>query len=57
MANVVMTGALSWLLPIPHATWLDTLQRRIPERYRNANLEAFAAGRAAVSETMRAAGT
>ena len=45
MANIVLTGALSTLLPISHEVWLDTLQSRIPEKYRQANLRAFAAGR------------
>jgi len=47
MANVVMLGAASALLPLAHETWLETLRRRIPERFRPANLEAFAAGRVA----------
>jgi indolepyruvate ferredoxin oxidoreductase beta subunit len=45
MANIVLTGALSTLLPISHEIWLDTLQSRIPEKVRQANLRAFAAGR------------
>ncbi len=50
MANVVMLGAASTLLPIAHETWLETLGWRIPERYRQPNLEAFAAGRLAVAD-------
>ena len=50
MANIVLTGALSALLPIPHEVWLDTLRARLPEKYRSANLQAFAAGRQAVGE-------
>ena len=50
MANVVMVGAASTLLPISHETWLETLRRRIPERYRQLNLEAFAAGRVAAAD-------
>ena len=50
MANIVLTGALSTLLPIPHEVWLDTLRARLPEKYRSANLQAFAAGRQAVGE-------
>lgn len=49
MANVVMLGALSWLLPFSQDTWDLTLRRRIPERYREGNLRAFAAGRQVVS--------
>lgn len=45
MANIVLTGALSTLLPFSLEVWLDTLQSRIPEKYRQANLRAFAAGR------------
>ncbi len=48
MANVVLLGALSTMLPIPEGIWLETLQHRIPEEYRQPNLRAFAAGRAAV---------
>ena len=55
MANVVMTGAMSTLLPLAHTTWLETLERRIPERYRELNLGAFAAGRAAMLEFKEAA--
>jgi indolepyruvate ferredoxin oxidoreductase beta subunit len=50
MANIVLTGALSTLLPIPHDIWLDTLRARIPEKYRSANGQAFAAGRLAMAE-------
>ncbi len=50
MANVVLLGALSTMLPIPQAVWLETLQHRIPEKYRQPNLRAFAEGRAAVGQ-------
>lgn len=46
MANVVMVGAMSVHLPIPEEVWLDTIRNRIPERFREANLKAFAGGRA-----------
>lgn len=52
MANVVMAGAMSTLLPLTEETWLDTLRKRIPERYREPNLRAFAAGREVVSQAM-----
>ena len=45
MANVVMLGAMSNLLPIEKKVWMDTLRKRIPERYRQPNLKAFEAGR------------
>lgn len=44
MANVVMIGAMSDFLSISSDIWLDTLQQRIPEKYREANLRAFQAG-------------
>ena len=50
MANVVMIGAASILLPLTHDAWLETLHRRIPERFRQSNLEAFAAGREAACD-------
>lgn len=48
MANVVMIGRLSTLLPIPQGIWFDTLKKRIPLKYLDPNLKAFEAGRAAV---------
>ncbi|UCH60542.1 MAG: indolepyruvate oxidoreductase subunit beta [Anaerolineales bacterium] len=45
MANVVMLGAMSNILPIPHEIWDKTLRMRIPTRYLNPNLQAFAKGR------------
>jgi len=49
MANVVMIGRLSTLLPIPQEIWSDTLKKRIPLKYLDPNLKAFEAGRAAVT--------
>jgi indolepyruvate ferredoxin oxidoreductase beta subunit len=49
MANVVMIGRLSTLLPIPQEIWSDTLIKRIPLKYLDPNLKAFEAGRAAVT--------
>lgn len=46
MANVVMIGHVSSLLPIPRDVWLKTLESRIPEKYREPNLRAFESGRA-----------
>ncbi len=45
MANVVMIGALSALLPIPQTSWQKALQIRLPTRYLQNNQKAFAAGR------------
>jgi indolepyruvate ferredoxin oxidoreductase beta subunit len=50
MANVVMIGAMSKWLPISEEKWYETLRRRIPERFREANLKAFAAGQEAAGE-------
>jgi indolepyruvate ferredoxin oxidoreductase beta subunit len=50
MANMVLTGALSTLLPIPPDIWLETLHARIPEAVRPANLRAFEAGRYALAD-------
>jgi indolepyruvate ferredoxin oxidoreductase beta subunit len=46
MANVVLLGLMSHFLPLPSNIWLAALKRRIPERYREANLKAFQAGQA-----------
>jgi indolepyruvate ferredoxin oxidoreductase beta subunit len=48
MANVVLLGVLSRLLPIPVEVWEKTLHMRIPKRYLDGNLKAFAAGREAM---------
>jgi indolepyruvate ferredoxin oxidoreductase beta subunit len=45
MANVVLLGALSTLLPIPQEIWEKTLRLRIPARHLEGNLKAFQAGR------------
>lgn len=44
MANVVMIGALSKLLPIQTSSWNKALNMRLPARYLDANLKAFAEG-------------
>ena len=43
--NVVMLGALSALLDVPEGVWRDVIAERVPERYVELNLRAFAAGR------------
>jgi indolepyruvate ferredoxin oxidoreductase beta subunit len=48
MANVVLLGALSQLLPLPPATWEKALHTRLPPRYLAGNLKAFAAGQQAM---------
>lgn len=47
MANVVMIGALSTLLVIPQETWRKALHLRLPSRFLEGNLAAFAAGQEA----------
>ena len=44
MANVVMIGALSKLLPIQTSSWNKALKVRLPARYLDGNLKAFAEG-------------
>jgi indolepyruvate ferredoxin oxidoreductase, beta subunit len=48
MANVVLLGMLSKLLPIPADVWQKTLHMRIPKRYLQGNLQAFSLGREAM---------
>jgi indolepyruvate ferredoxin oxidoreductase beta subunit len=48
MANVVMIGALSTLLVIPQESWRKALHLRLPARYLEGNLAAFAAGQQAL---------
>jgi indolepyruvate ferredoxin oxidoreductase beta subunit len=50
MANVVLLGAMSNWLPIKNTHWDKTLRQRIPERFREANLKAFTAGKNAARD-------
>ena len=50
MANVVMLGALSTMLPIPEESWPKVLQFRLPKRYLEGNLMAFESGRQSVRD-------
>ncbi|MGB3715426.1 MAG: indolepyruvate oxidoreductase subunit beta [Candidatus Promineifilaceae bacterium] len=45
MANVVMLGALSTRLSIPDVSWQKALTVRLPARYLDSNLTAFANGK------------
>jgi len=45
-ANIVMVGAMSAFLPMEVAVYENIINTRIPERFREVNLKAFAAGRA-----------
>ncbi len=45
--NVVMVGAMSTFLPIDPSVCVQVIEERVPERFRDVNLKAFAAGRKA----------
>jgi indolepyruvate ferredoxin oxidoreductase beta subunit len=49
-ANVVLLGALAELLEISDEVWAETLEKRIPEKFRDLNREAFATGRVLAKE-------
>ncbi len=49
--NVVVLGFLASLLPLPWDAWLETLVRRVPAKYRELNVRALEAGRAAATQT------
>lgn len=44
-ANVVMVGALSAFLPVDEANFEEIIRNRVPEKFIDVNLKAFAAGR------------
>lgn len=44
-ANVVMVGAASFFLPLPSSVYEEVIRTKVPERFRDVNLRAFAAGR------------
>lgn len=44
-ANVVMVGALSAFLPVDEANFEEIIRSRVPEKFIDVNLQAFAAGR------------
>lgn len=44
-ANVVMVGALSAFLPVDVANFEEIIRNRVPEKFIDVNLKAFAAGR------------
>jgi indolepyruvate ferredoxin oxidoreductase beta subunit len=48
-ANMVMVGALSVFLPVEAAVYEQVIKTRVPEKFREVNLRAFAAGRKASS--------
>lgn len=45
--NVVMVGAMAEFLPIDPSVCIDVIEKRVPERFRDVNLEAFEKGRKA----------
>jgi indolepyruvate ferredoxin oxidoreductase beta subunit len=49
-ANMVLLGALSSFLPAGEDLFLETIEGRVPEKFRKANLEAFRKGREAVKK-------
>jgi len=48
LANTVLLGALSTRLDVPPETWLAVIERRVPPKYVELNLEAFQEGRRAL---------
>lgn len=48
-ANLVIAGALSVLLPLEEAAWLEAIRTRIPEKLQAVNLTAFSLGRRALA--------
>lgn len=48
-ANMVLLGSLSAFLPVKEELFLETVEGRVPEKLRKANLEAFRRGKEAVS--------
>ena len=47
--NIVMVGVLSTYLPIEEQVFLDVMNERIPERFRDVNIKAFQEGRKVVA--------
>ena len=47
--NIVMVGVLSTYLPIEEQVFLDVMNERIPERFRDVNIKAFKEGRKVVA--------
>ena len=44
-ANVAMVGALSGLLPVDPKIFEEVIEKRVPQRFREVNMQAFQAGR------------
>lgn len=50
MTNVVMLGAMSRHIQLPEDSWQHALNVRLPEKYLEANLRAFDAGKGLIQE-------
>ncbi len=45
-ANIVLIGALSQFLPYSDETWIQIIENRVPEKFKDINIAAFHAGKA-----------
>ncbi len=45
MANMILLGALTTLIDLPESAWAETLNEKLPKKYRDANLRAFEVGK------------
>ena len=50
--NMVLVGALSVFLPLQENTFIQVLEKRIPEKIRKVNIEAFLKGKATVDRIL-----
>ncbi len=50
IVSVVMLGAASHFYDIPREKWQDAIARRVPEKFRDLNMEAFKQGREVVRQ-------
>jgi indolepyruvate ferredoxin oxidoreductase, beta subunit len=49
--NMVLVGALSVFLPLDEQTFMQVIEKRIPEKIRKVNIEAFLKGKEAIKKT------
>ncbi len=45
MANMILLGALTTLIDLSESAWAETLNEKLPKKYRDANLRAFEVGK------------
>ncbi len=45
MANLILLGALTAFIDLPGSAWAETLNEKLPKKYRDANLRAFEIGK------------